>query len=144
MNIRNGVGDIVRSWEPGHPAQRRHLGRHDRRQRRLLGGRRRLPSTPRDRWFRDRVTNIVTSISNGADEISGGYRSNNFGYGIAQVTAAQEPHRRRAAECLKIDHTRVVAYNKIGILIDASTGINANGETGPVRRRQQRRHVATR
>jgi hypothetical protein len=38
---------------------------------------------------RDRVTNIVTSIASRADRIPGGYRSNNFGYGIAQVTAAQ-------------------------------------------------------
>src|SRR5262249_52319409 len=70
---------------------------------------------------RDRVTNIVTSIVNGADQIPGGYRADNFGYGIAQVTAAQAP-TTGGPRVLKIDHTRVDRYNKIGILIDAGTG----------------------
>jgi hypothetical protein len=70
---------------------------------------------------RDRVTNIVTSISNGADNIPGGYRSNNFGYGIAQVTAADSRPAGSAPRTLTIDHTRVDRYNKIGILIDGAT-----------------------
>jgi hypothetical protein len=71
---------------------------------------------------RDRVTNIVTSISNGADDIPGGYRSNNFGYGIAQVTAADTRPGGATTRTLTIDHTRVDRYNKIGILIDGATG----------------------
>jgi hypothetical protein len=70
---------------------------------------------------RDRVTNVVTSISNGADDIPGGYRSNNFGYGIAQVTAADSRPAGSAPRTLMIDHTRVDRYNKIGILIDGAT-----------------------
>ena len=71
---------------------------------------------------RDRVTNIATSISNGSDDIPGGYRSNQFGYGIAQVTAADSRPAGSAPRILTIDHTRVDRYNKIGILIDGSTG----------------------
>lgn len=71
---------------------------------------------------RDRVTNIVTSISNGSDDIPGGYRSNNFGYGIAQVTAADSRPGGATTRTLTIDHTRVDRYNKIGILIDGATG----------------------
>lgn len=74
--------------------------------------------------IRDRVTNIVTSISNGANKIPGGYRSNNFGYGIAQVTAADAALEGSSPRTLTIDHTRVDRYNKIGILIDGSTGGN--------------------
>ncbi len=71
---------------------------------------------------RNRVTNIVTSISNGADDIPGGYRSNQFGFGIAQVTAADSRPAGSKPRTLTIDHTRVERYNKIGILIDGSTG----------------------
>jgi hypothetical protein len=71
---------------------------------------------------RDRVTNIVTSISNGSDDIPGGYRSNQFGFGIAQVTAADSRPAGSSPRTLTIDHTRVDRYNKIGILIDGSTG----------------------
>ncbi|MGB7686303.1 MAG: hypothetical protein WBL45_11040 [Solirubrobacterales bacterium] len=73
---------------------------------------------------RDRVTNIVTSISNGADNIPGGYRSNQFGFGIAQVTAADSRPPGAGPRTLTIDHTRVDRYNKVGILIDGSTGAN--------------------
>jgi hypothetical protein len=71
---------------------------------------------------RDRVTNIVTSISNTAYELPGGYRSNQFGYGVAQVTAAIEPPPGNAPRPLTIDHTRIDRYNKIGVLIDGATG----------------------
>ncbi len=71
---------------------------------------------------RDRVTHIVTSISNTAFELPGGYRSNRFGYGIAQVTSAEEGLPGAAPRPLTIDHTRVDSYNKIGILIDGATG----------------------
>jgi hypothetical protein len=68
------------------------------------------------------VTNIVTSISNGSDDVPGGYRSNDFGYGIAQVTAADTRPGGATTRTLTIDHTRVDRYNKIGILIDGATG----------------------
>jgi hypothetical protein len=69
---------------------------------------------------RDRVTGIATSISNTAYELLGGYRSNEFGYGIAQVTAAREASGQ-APRPLTIDHTRVDSYNKLGVLIDGGT-----------------------
>jgi hypothetical protein len=72
--------------------------------------------------LRDRVTNIVTSITNSADGIPGGYRSNQFGYGIAQVTDAETGLPGATPRTLRIDHTRVDRYNKVGILIDGSTG----------------------
>ncbi len=70
---------------------------------------------------RDRVTGIATSISNTAYGLLGGYRSNEYGYGIAQVTAAHET-TGQAPRPLTIDHTRVDSYNKLGILIDGGTG----------------------
>jgi hypothetical protein len=74
---------------------------------------------------RDRVTHIVTSISNPAYELPGGYRSNQFGYGIAQVTAAQTAPVGAGPRALVIDHTRVDEYNKVGILISGATGESA-------------------
>lgn len=71
---------------------------------------------------RDRVTHIVTSISISAYELLGGYRSNQYGYGIAQVTAAATPPAGAAPRPLVIDHTRVDEYNKVGILISGATG----------------------
>jgi hypothetical protein len=71
---------------------------------------------------RDRVTHIVTSISNSAYELLGGYRSNQYGYGIAQVTAAGAPPAGATPRPLVIDHTRVDEYNKVGILISGATG----------------------
>jgi hypothetical protein len=70
---------------------------------------------------RDRVTGIATSISNFAEDLPGGYRSNEYGYGIAQVTAAHEVPPAAGPRPLVIDHTRVDSYNKLGILIDGGT-----------------------
>jgi hypothetical protein len=75
---------------------------------------------------RDRVRGIATSITNTAFELPGGYRNGfeneeEFGYGIAQVTAASFVSGA-APRPLLIDHTRVEEYNKLGILIDGGTG----------------------
>jgi Bacterial Ig domain len=75
---------------------------------------------------RDRVRGIATSITNTAFELPGGYRNGyeneeEFGYGIAQVTAASGV-TGAAPRPLLIDHTRVEEYNKLGILIDGGTG----------------------
>jgi hypothetical protein len=120
MNIRNGVGDIVSIvGQPDAPLTVDISGV-------TIDGNGVFAEAGvvfRDAggsMVRDRVTNIVTSITNSSHEIPGGYRSNNFGYGIAQVTAAQEP--AGGPRLLKIDHTRVDRYNKIGILIDAGSG----------------------
>ena len=46
--------------------------------------------------LRSRVTDIVTSESNTADTLAGGYRSNFPGIGVAQVTAGGGTPRRDA------------------------------------------------
>lgn len=121
MNIRNGVGDIVSIvGQPEAPLTVDISGV-------TIDGNGVFAEAgvvyrdAQGSMVRDRVTNIVTSITNGADQIPGGYRADNFGYGIAQVTAAQAP-TGDGPRVLKIDHTRVDRYNKIGILIDAGTG----------------------
>jgi hypothetical protein len=121
MNIRNGVGDIVSIvGQPDAPLTVDISGV-------TVDGNGVFAEAgvvfldAQGSMVRDRVTNILTSIVNGADQIPGGYRSNNFGYGIAQVTAAQAP-TGGGPRVLTIDHTRVDRYNKIGILIDAGTG----------------------
>ncbi len=69
---------------------------------------------------RNRITNIVTSESNTADSLAGGYRSGFPGVGIAQVTSGTgTPALVRPA--LNIDHTRINRYNRIGVLIDSAT-----------------------
>lgn len=69
---------------------------------------------------RNRVTNIVTSESNTAESLAGGYRYPFPGVGIAQVTSGTgTPAAVRPA--LNIDHTRINRYNKIGVLIDSAT-----------------------
>ncbi|HEX5609028.1 MAG TPA: hypothetical protein VFX45_02930 [Solirubrobacterales bacterium] len=69
---------------------------------------------------RDRITNVVTSISNTSDALPGGYRSNEFGYGVAQVTGATRLQPGGPVRELKIDHTRIDRYNQVGILVDSS------------------------
>ncbi len=73
---------------------------------------------------RSRVTDVVTSEDNAAFNFPGGYRSNNFGYGIAQVTAATSPPPGAPPRPLLIDNTRVDKYNKLGVLIDGATNDN--------------------
>lgn len=71
---------------------------------------------------RSRVTNIFTSGRPGAFNQPGGYRSNNLGYGIAQVSAATGTPSGAAARELEISGTRVDRYNRGGVLIDGATG----------------------
>src|SRR5262249_12161806 len=74
---------------------------------------------------RSHVTGV--DISEAADAFStpGGFRSNPFGYGVAQVTRATQataPPGRAAVRKLTIDHTRIDHYNAIGVLVDGATG----------------------
>lgn len=70
---------------------------------------------------RSRVTDVVTSEDNAAFNFAGGYRSNEFGYGVAQVTAATTPPPGAPGRALLIDNTRIDKYNKLGVLIDGAT-----------------------
>jgi hypothetical protein len=70
---------------------------------------------------RSHVTGLDTDESASGYTVPGGFRSNAFGYGIADVTSATGagPSEPRT---LRIDHTRVDRYNAIGVLIDGATG----------------------
>ena len=73
---------------------------------------------------RSRVTDVVTSEDNAAYTFPGGYRSNDFGYGVAQVTSATSPPPGAQPRPLLIDNSRVDKYNKLGVLIDGATNDN--------------------
>jgi len=66
------------------------------------------------------ITGLDTDESANGYQVPGGFRSNPFGYGIAQVSTAQSP----AAQVLTVDHTRVDHYNALGVLV-ADTGNQA-------------------
>jgi hypothetical protein len=71
-----------------------------------------------------RVTGVDTSEAADAYTTPGGFRSNPFGYGVAQVTRATKataPSGSSAVRTLRIDHTRIDHYNAIGVLIDGAT-----------------------
>ncbi len=69
---------------------------------------------------RSRVTGLDTDESANGYTVPGGFRSNAFGYGIADVTKATNASSP-AIRTLTIDHTRVDHYNAIGVLIDGAT-----------------------
>jgi len=76
---------------------------------------------------RSHVTGLDIDESADGFTVPGGFRSNPFGYGIADVTAAgQKPGPKikpgALVRTLTIDHTRVDTYNAIGVLIDGATG----------------------
>lgn len=69
---------------------------------------------------RSRVTNIVTSESNTADSLAGGYRSAFPGIGVAQVTSGSgTPAVTRPP--LNIVQTRISRYNTYGVFVDTAT-----------------------
>jgi hypothetical protein len=73
-----------------------------------------------------RVTGIDIDESANGYTVPGGFRSNPYGYGIADVSSASAPRRKRreasGVRTLTIDYTRVDRYNAIGVLIDGATG----------------------
>jgi hypothetical protein len=79
---------------------------------------------------RSRVTRLDLDESANGYTVPGGFRSNPFGYGIAQFTAATnkganaeavDPTEKPSVRTLTIDHTRVDHYNAIGVRIDSAT-----------------------
>ena len=68
---------------------------------------------------RVRVTDIVTSESNTADAVPGGYRYPFPGIGIAQVTSGTGTPSARPP--LVISQSRIARYNQTGVLIDSAT-----------------------
>ena len=71
---------------------------------------------------RSRVTDVVTSEAGSAFGQPGGFRSNNFGWGIAHVTAATSAPPANPPRMLTLDKTRVDRYNRGGVLVSAATG----------------------
>src|SRR5215468_4476682 len=59
------------------------------------------------------VTGLDTDESANGYQVPGGFRSNQFGYGVAQVSTAQPP----SEQVLTLDHTRVDHYNALGVLV---------------------------
>lgn len=79
---------------------------------------------------RSRVTGLDLDESANGYTVPGGFRSNPFGYGIVEVTAATDTRantqsvertKKPSVRTLTIDHTRVDDYNAIGVLIDSAT-----------------------
>lgn len=73
---------------------------------------------------RSQVTGIDINESADAYTTPGAFRSNPFGYGVAQVTRATQataPTGTAAVRTLTIDHTRIDHYNAIGVLVDGAT-----------------------
>lgn len=70
--------------------------------------------------LRSRVTNIVTSESNTADTLAGGYRFAFPGVGIAQVTTTSATPSAVARPALNVVQSRISRYNRIGVLIDSA------------------------
>lgn len=80
--------------------------------------------------LRSRVTDIVTSESNTADTLAGGYRSSFPGVGVAQVTTGNgTPLATRVP--LNIFQSRIARYNRYGVLIDSATGDTPPLTQGP-------------
>ena len=59
------------------------------------------------------VTGLDTDESANGYQVPGGFRSNQFGYGVAQVSTAPAP----SEQVLTVDHTRVDHYNALGVLV---------------------------
>src|SRR5215470_2001716 len=60
-----------------------------------------------------RVTGLDTDESANGYQVPGGFRSNQFGYGVAQVSTAPSP----SEQVLTVDHTRIDHYNALGVLV---------------------------
>jgi hypothetical protein len=72
---------------------------------------------------RSHVTGLDTDESASGYTVPGGFRSNAFGDGVADVTSGDGAGSLGSSgpRTLRIDHTRVDHYNAIGVLIDAAT-----------------------
>src|SRR5215469_11663575 len=73
---------------------------------------------------RSEVTGVDINESANGYNSPGGFRSNPFGYGVAQVTRATQataPTGAAAVRTLTIDHSRIDHYNAIGVLVDGAT-----------------------
>ncbi len=86
-------------------------------------------------FFRNRVTNVVTSELAADSDKPGGYRGPQFGYGVAQVTANTTAPAITATRTLTVTQSRIDRYNRIGVLIDGATNDRAPFERSGVTNR---------
>ena len=73
---------------------------------------------------RSHVTGLVLDESANGYTVPGGFRSNNFGIGVAMVTSVTPDKLKKKApltRTLTIAHTRIDHYNAAGILVDGAT-----------------------
>jgi hypothetical protein len=81
------------------------------------------------------VTGLVTDESKNGYQVAGGFRSNDYGVGIAMVTRKTPPRNKPATlptRTLTIDHTRIDQYNAVGVLVDGSTGYYLPTQSTPL------------
>ena len=84
---------------------------------------------------RSHVTGLVTDEGKNGYTVPGGFRSNNYGIGIAMVTRNTPPKNKpktRPVRTLTIDYTRIDHYNAVGLLVDGSTGNYVPTQTAPL------------
>ena len=73
---------------------------------------------------RSRVTGIDIDESEDGYVVPGGFRSNDFGVGIAMVTRVTPKMikpKTQLTRTLTIEHTRIDHYNSVGVLVDGAT-----------------------
>ena len=74
---------------------------------------------------RSHVTGLAIDESKNGYQVPGGFRSNNYGIGVAMVTRNKPPKNKpkvQPARTLTLDYTRIDHYNAVGLLVDGSTG----------------------
>ena len=84
---------------------------------------------------RSHVTGLVTDEGKNGYQVPGGFRSNDYGVGIAMVTRHTPPKNKpktRPTRMLTVDYTRIDHYNAVGLLVDGSTGNYVPTQTTPL------------
>ena len=74
---------------------------------------------------RSHVTGLAIDESKNGYQVPGGFRSNNYGIGVAMVTRNKPPKNKpkvQPTRTLTLDYTRIDHYNAVGLLVDGSTG----------------------
>ena len=125
QNIRNGVGDIISVvGTPSTPIKVDISGiTIDGNGAFVEAGVVYLDAT--GTFFRNRVTNVVTSELAADEDKPGGYRGPQFGYGVAQVTGNTTAPAGATQRTLTVSQSRVDRYNRVGVLIDSATNDTA-------------------
>ena len=84
---------------------------------------------------RSHVTGLAIDEGKNGYQVPGGFRSNNYGIGVAMVTRNKPPKNKpkvQPARTLTLDYTRIDHYNAVGLLVDGSTGNYVPTQTTPL------------